>query len=52
MIVLFELIEDDLDIDKTKLELMSICEGGGSGKIIKKYYYKNCTSPVLTGVAR
>lgn len=40
MIVLFELIEDDLDIDKTKLELMSICEGGVVEKLLKSIIIK------------
>jgi hypothetical protein len=50
MITIIDLREDAIDIDKSKLGTYE--HNGGSGNIIKKYYCKKCTAPVLTYVAR
>ena len=50
MITIIDLREGAIDIDKNKLEIYEHL--GGSKNKIQKYYCKNCTSPVLTYVAK
>ena len=50
MITIIDLREDAIDIDKTKLGIYK--HAGGSGNIIKKYYCKKCTAPILTYVTK
>ena len=50
MITIIDLREDAIDIDKSKLGIYK--HAGGSGNIIKKYYCKKCTAPILTYVTK
>ena len=50
MITIIDLRKNAIDIDKTKLDCYE--HKGGSGNIIRKYYCKNCTAPILTYVAK
>ena len=50
MITIIDLREGSIEIDKTKLGTYE--HSGGSGNLIKKYYCKNCTAPILTYVEK
>ena len=50
MITIIDLREDAINIDKSQLGIYE--HKGGSGNIIKKYYCKKCTAPVLTYVTK
>ena len=50
MITIIDLREDAINIDKGKLATYE--HKGGSGNVIKKYYCKKCTAPVLTYVSK
>ena len=50
IITIIDLRENAMDIDNSKLGTYE--HTGGSGNMIKKYYCKRCTAPVLTYVAK